>query len=407
MRTFRFILMLACMVGSSVHAQFTALPFLQIGTSLSGNGMGEVRGTLNNGSTLMSTFNPGLLGVSSFDTQFSAETFDRHAAWLPAFHMNDLWIHSTAVTLGTIINDGTGTAIPIAAGIGYTNTFLSLGDFVVTSEDGSNIQHYTGYDRVDGVSAGAAIRYGVTAGAGVNVKRVVSSDGSNASTPWMMDLGIFVDAPLIPETYRRIDIDPSFALITESGLSCSYVYSNIGGDVHYGSSQYSDPLPREITAGMALRAGWTAEIDGKRFPLLSGTVVREANDLAVRRSDDGNQWTFQSGLDYIDIGNNLLLGNATPNITLRRGSEYTVMGLVSFRSGTNRMPHREFITTSGQTIHIHGLFPFLRSLSDRLDKDPVIGYLLNHLQISYVTSSYESIGVLNNTSFSGFVIGLH
>ena len=403
-------------ITASAQGQ-AALPFLQIGTSLSGNGMGEVRGSLNNGSTLMATYNPGLLGVQSLSNRFSSEFFEHRSAWLPTFHLSDLWIRSMAVSGGDVMSDGTDGSLRWAIGAGYHQTYLSLGQFVVTTEYGPDdiVSTNTGYERIDGISFGAAMQFGITTGVGVNVKRAVSSlhsisatgGAKDEATPWMMDIGLFMDAPLIPEGGRRIELTPSIALATEGGLSFSYVYSNMGQDVRYTSSTYSDPLPRMITAGMALHAGLTADIGGLQFPLVSGIVVREANDLAVRRSTDGSKWTFQWGLDDIDIGNNLLLGNVTRNVTLRRGSEFTVLGLVSFRSGTNNMPSREFIVTTGTAFHVHGLFPYVAGLFAPIHDNAVMAFVLDRLQISYIRSEYESNGVLNGTTFSGFVIGVH
>nr|MBP9212771.1 hypothetical protein [Bacteroidota bacterium] len=69
----QIVLVLMFALSLSAQAGMTAYPFLLIGTSLSGNGMGEIRGTLNHGSTLQATFNPGLLGIHSIDHSYSAE----------------------------------------------------------------------------------------------------------------------------------------------------------------------------------------------------------------------------------------------------------------------------------------------------------------------------------------------
>lgn len=390
----------------------TAVPFLQIGTSLTGNSMGEIRGSANTGSAQMGTFNPGLLGVQSFTTRFNSEVFTRRTNWLPAFRLSDLTITSHAVTAGIVFDDDNAFPLPLALGIGYSNVYLNLGEFIVTSESSPEaIGTFHGYERVDALSFGAAVRFGALFGVGLNIKRIHSSlspvgtaqeAGDGTVTPYAVDIGTYIDIPVVsspafdPAPDRGLQLHPTLS------MSIAYIYGNIGNGVSYLRGSQPDPLPREITAGYSVTGGLTMDLIGTRIPLADVLFVREAQDIAVIRT--GSDWSYQYGLGNINVNDNLIHGRTSVRSTLRKGGAVTLFGILTMREGSNKMDSRDFMTTEGTEIHLTGIFRFLTPFFPAMLSNPSTAFIFSHLQISYIHSRYAGIGLLNGTNFEGVMI---
>lgn len=411
---FRKVLLVTVLLSSFLLSQggMTALPFLQIGTSLSGNGMGEIRGSANTGSALMGTFNPGLLGVQSFTTRFNSEIFTRRTNWLPVFRLPDLTITSHAVTAGIVLDDENIFPIPLALGAGYSNTYLNLGEFIITSETSPEaIGTFRGYERVDALSFGAAVRFGALFGVGLNFKRIHSrlspigtaqEAGDGTATPYAVDIGTYIDIPIMSPPEFKTAPDRGLKLYPNLSMSIAYVYGNIGSGVRYIQGSQPDPLPREITAGFSFTGGLTMDLIGTRIPLAEILFVREAQDIAVIRT--GNDWSYQYGLGNINVNDNLIRGKTSVRSTLRKGGAVTLFGMLTFREGSHKMDSRDFTTTEGTEIHLTGIFRFLTPFFPVMLSNPSTAFIFDHLQISYIHSRYTGIGILNGTNFEGVMI---
>lgn len=408
----QIVLVLMFALSLSAQAGMTAYPFLLIGTSLSGNGMGEIRGTLNNGSTLQATFNPGLLGIHSINHSFSTEFFTQRTSWLPAFHLPDLTLNSFALSAQVPYYNAPDDPSPITIGVGWSTTYLNLGEFVITSEqDPTVVGTFKGYERVDGVSAGIGVEYGGRFGFGLGIKNIISSlapigtamDSSDGTaTNVALDLGFFAEFPMINErTFGPLQ-KGSILFIPDLTIAASYNYRNIGGTVTYKDLSQGDPMPREIVMGLSLSGGLAAEIQDIRLPLISFLFAREASDIAVV-STGVNDWSYQYAIGDIDLVNHLLFGKSSSFGSVVKGSSITFAGLVTFLDGSNATVYRESFRTNGTVVHLHGVFPYLQFLIPSLRGSSALSYLTEHLQLNYVQSSYSghSAFPLDGTKFEG------
>jgi hypothetical protein len=395
------------------QAGSSAVPFLLIGNSLSGNGAGEVRASNNTGSALMATFNPGLLGVQSFSQRFNSELYTQKTLWLPIFNLSDLYLISNAVTIGTQLNEYYDLPHPISFGIGYSNTYLNLGEFVVTTDkDPTPIDKFHGYERADVISVGSAIQYGATYGFGFNIKRIYSQlspigtaeeRGNGIATPFAFDIGTFIDIPIINRFDFSKEANNSISVYPNLSASVAYVYSNIGGSVEYGDLNQSDPLPREITMGYTISGGIDLHFLGADIDLISAKFIRESEDVAVKRTS-GNDWSFQYGLGDIRFYDNLMAGKYSDNSCLRKGFELQLFNLVTIREGSNKLEARDFFKTEGVEINITGVFRYIHILSPDIFNNTLMNFVYHHLDIRLIKSSYTGTMILSGSSFEGITV---
>ncbi|NUN68463.1 MAG: hypothetical protein HUU02_02005 [Bacteroidetes bacterium] len=416
-RTIVLQIVLVLMFAHSLSAQagMTAYPFLTIGTSMSGNGMGEIRGTLNNGSTLQATFNPGLLGIHSTDHSFSAELYSQRTSWLPGFHLPDLTLNSFALSARIPYSNAADDPYPATIGVGWSTTYLNLGEFVFTTEQGPTVVGtFKGYERVDGVSAGIGVEYGGRFGLGLGIKNIISSlapigtmvDSSESkATNIAFDLGFFAEFPMIGNRTFGPLHNGSILIIPDLTVAASYTYRNIGGTVTYNDPAQTDPLPREIVIGLSLSGGLAAEIQDIRLPLLSFLFAREASDIAVVGTGP-NDWSYQYGIGDVDLVNHLLFGRSSSFGRVTKGSSVSFARLVTLLEGSNAMVQREPFRTKGTMVHVHGIFPYLQFLLPSLRKNTAFSYLTEHLQLNYIQSSYSGVNAfpLNGTKFEGLTV---
>jgi hypothetical protein len=395
------------------QAGSSAVPFLLIGNSLSGNGMGEIRASTNTSSALMGTFNPGLLGVQSFTQRFNSELYTQKTLWLPIFNLSDLYLISNAVTIGTQLNEYYDLPYPISFGIGYSNTYLNLGEFVVTTEkDPTPVGIFHGYERVDVISVGSAIQYGATYGLGLNIKRIYSQlspigtaeeRGKGIATPFAFDLGTFIEIPIIKRFDFSNESNNTISFYPNLSTSVAYVYSNIGGSINYGDPSQSDPLPREITMGYTISGGIDMNFLGADIDLVSAQFIRESEDLAVKRTSS-TDWSFQYGLGDIRFYDNLMAGKYSENSTLRKGFELQLFNLVTFRKGSNKMEARDFFKTEGFEMNITGVFRYIYILNPDVFDNTLMKFVYHHLDLRLIKSSYTGTMILSGSSFEGITV---
>ncbi len=409
-----FLALLICSSLLFGQAGSTAVPFLLIGNSVAGNGMGEIRGSMNSGSALMETFNPGLLGVQSFSNRYNSEFYVRRTFWLPDFRIPDLYLISGAFTIGSPVDYSLSDQLPLSMGLGYSQTYLNLGEFITTSEkDPTEIIRFNGFERVDALSIGTGISFGPRLGLGINMKHIYSSlspivsspnpNGAGTASLLAFDVGTFLHLPILGERQKHFSQSPVAFSPFISGTA-AYVYGNIGGPVSYGLPDQDDPLPREITAGVSLTGGIDMQFFGSDGNLFSLTIVREAETIAVRRNRD--QWSYQYGLGDIDPMHHLINGIPSQSVSIRKGFELSLFSLVTFRSGLNKMAYRSLFTTEGIEVHMTGLLLYIYPMNPPLFEGPVMSFIFRHLDLRYVKSSYYGASILSGSSFEGILFSV-
>jgi hypothetical protein len=149
---------------------------------------------------------------------------------LPEFNLDLYYAFGSYVTH----IDGWGT-------LGMAVTFFSYGEIIRTNEFGTTINTFHSFDGALSLSYGTRLTPNL--GAGLTGKVIYSklADqgagqelGSGSATAFAMDAGVLYNTP-----WRRLDLGAAL--------------TNVGPNISYIDAQQSDPLPRNLAVGMALR----------------------------------------------------------------------------------------------------------------------------------------------------------
>lgn len=207
-------------------------------------------------------YNPAQLGMLSRTHSFSSDFYTNVVQWLPVFNLSDLWLNSYSMMYG--VNLGEELPNNISFGIGYSRTYLKLGEFIQTSQNNpTEIGRFRGYETSDNYSLGFSFDVGAIVGFGTTVKRIQShlspfGIGNTAITGLAdltaIDLGIISKIPLAALLLGQ-NSDKTAKLIPVVDVSLSYAMNNIGRAVVYGDPNQADPLPRTARIGWSVEAG--------------------------------------------------------------------------------------------------------------------------------------------------------
>lgn len=153
-----------------------------------------------------------------------------YSPWLPEFNLDLYYAFGSYVTHV----DGWGT-------LGMAVTFFSYGEIIRTDEYGKTVNTFHSFDGALSLSYGTRLTPNL--GAGLSGKVIYSklADqgagqelGSGSATAFAMDAGVLYNTP-----WRRLDLGAAL--------------TNVGPNISYIDAQQSDPLPRNLAVGMALR----------------------------------------------------------------------------------------------------------------------------------------------------------
>jgi hypothetical protein len=262
---FGIVVLMGLMLASdSVHAQGnTAVPFLLIAPNSRASGMGEGgTGLADDASAIY--WNPAGLAW-----QKGNEVSISHANWLPQFHLSDLFYEY--LNFKTSIEDF-GT-------VGASVTYLNLGTFVQTSEQGPEpIGTFKAFE----VSAtgGVGLKISEDWGLGVNLRFINSrlspigtanERGDGIAYNVSGDIAAMYKPKHLMLPFTDIDVGDHFSM----GVNLS----NLGPKVVYIDAAQADPLPTQLRLGFAF-VPYKDEYN--RF-----TVVMDFSKLMVYKDTSG------------------------------------------------------------------------------------------------------------------------
>lgn len=398
-----------CFVGVSLIYCMTALcqgesavPFLLIGSSPEGNGMGGSSATTPTTDALATISNPGQLGLFSLRDEFNAGTFAPRTDWLPQFGIRGLNYGATAINAGYNFAELLSLPFSLSAGLGYSRTSINLGTFVVTMPGSPTfLGTFNSNESSEAFSAAIGVEYFARLGIGFNFKRIESNlsptgigqpAGTGSAHAPATDFGLLLDVPIagiiseIAQTRLEIATDISPFL----DLSFAYVESNVGGTIVYADAAQPDPLPRTVTAGLSFEVGLHSTAGSSHWKLASFRLARQADDLLVVRKPDGS-FDYQSGLGDIQFVDNVILGKLNPRAAIRKGWQLQVAEVFYLRRGSSDNQGLAY-STSGYSICLAGFLKLLGTVSPELGKDSWIGFAAEHFDLQYHSSKYEGTG---------------
>lgn len=370
------------------------LLFLLISPSPQANGMGQTYGTLAGEEPMASIFNPASLGLFARNHFVGASFYPEKAPWLP--QLGGLTYNSHALNFGLNLKEITG--LPVSAGLGLGRVYLDYGKQSFVSLEG--LEPYVtmhAYDRANIVSIAASVDYYLLFSAGFNYKWIESQLGydfrkntANKANVNAYDLGIIVRAPLVKIAAKLWD-KPAIRfrdVVPYLTPGFYYAMTNIGDKISYMEGM-ADPLPRNLSMGFHFLAGFKYESRHGAFNLYSFKWAREADDMLVSRSKNGN-WRYLSPTDDINFGNNILLGKSNDKIITKTGWEYNIGDFVFIRRGKYQdVSGRVVFSTKGwgasllQPLRIMDVFHVINA-------DNIAIKILTHLNVIYNETEVQS-----------------
>jgi hypothetical protein len=295
------VMLLSVVISSPASAQGeAAVPFLLIAPNARASGIGESgTGSVDDVSAIY--WNPGELAF--LDGQEVSLT---HANWLPAFGLSDLFYDHLNFRMRI---DGIGGTI------GASITYLNLGEFIVTGEEGPQEKgRFKAYEYA--VTAGYSTKAFSDLGIGVNLRFIHSAlsplgagaeQGTGIASTFSVDLA----------TMWR----PTF---WESRLSLGANLSNLGPKITYIDAAQADPLPTMLRVGAGFRIlgdeynSMTASLDFSRL-----LVYRDSTGASDGLPESIVTAWKDNGLQKVIIGTGIEYWYGAPRlIALRIGYFY-------------------------------------------------------------------------------------
>jgi len=296
--------------------------------------------------------------------------------------------------------------------------YLNLGTNVWTDEYGNVLGtfHSSEYYNAYNVSAQLNIRLKIAFG--VTYKQVTSnlsplSVGSehraNTFQGHATDVGLLLRFPFFPasEPSHHNKKRKNFALLPILDISSGVALNNMGAEVIYIDSRRADPLPRQAKLGLAVTAGLASWIHHVFVKWVQLSYSSEANDLLVKRSEDGS-YAYQQVPGDINILNHILLAKGDEKVINRKGTELNIMEIVSIRAGSSYgdgfWPR---IQSAGFSIGSRGI---LKAVSAFANHSFMRRYI-NHFDLRYNWSRYsvreEKDHPLEGTTFQSLSINVY
>ena len=409
------VIILSLTVSSQAFAvSEAAVLFLLISPSPQANAMGCTYGTTVSTSPMATIMNPAALGIFAQENYFGHEFYSEKIPWLPAL-VSDMYYDAKATSFGLNLNPY--LRLPLFIGVSRQSIFLDLGEQFYTSEDGPEvIDSFESHDKATSTSFALSVDHHIKASLGISFKNIASklapagwgeNYGSTTSKVSAWDIGLILQAPLQDfyknSGWHRALENDGFSTFFEPGIL--YSLTNIGDEITYIDAANADPLPRNLTLGIHLKAG----LNYKGFNLIHFGYAREVEDLLIDTEIDWENETYSreyaSGLHDIDIWNDLILGKTNDKVITKRGHSFNFAGVYSIRSGKYQdIEGKVIYRTEGTSIDYLNIAQFL--LAETKYKNHPFVKFLHSLSFERHTSKVitDEGHPLTGTEFTSYVL---
>jgi hypothetical protein len=395
----------------SLNAQGeTAVPFLLITPSIEANGMGGI-GSGSPENALSPYDNPGTLGL--FRGFLSGGFYAPASNWLPLFQISDIKYSAWAINAGIHLNDYFNLPFNLTLAGGYSRIDLDLGRFTITGPSGPQpIGYFESRESSSNESFGIGLEYIARLGVGMSFKSIRSNlspigtemeQGTGSASSSARDFGLVFQVPVVEgvERLAGVSLEALPKIKPLFDITYTYARSNTGDPVVYVDASQADPLPRLASLGLSSELGVVSTILGEEWRIASFTLLREAQQILVKRNVDGT-WDYISGTGDISFSDNVLGGKSGEKIWVRKGWQFQIAEALYIRGGSLDAPGLKY-ETSGFGIQLSGLLKVFLALAPELREGSWVAHLVEDFDIQYQTASYSGTSsAIDNTSFKGF-----
>jgi hypothetical protein len=345
--------LLLCANAGELRAQSTittAVPFLLISPNSRASGMGETGTGLADDAAAIYWNPAGLAFLKGSEVSIS------HANWLPQFHLSDLFYDY--LNYRQDVPEWGGS-------IGASVTYLNLGDFIQTGEQGpTEIGHFKAFEYAATFGYGTVVADNF--GLGMNIRFIndrlspigtANEKGNGIAYDVSFDVGFLYKPKTLFIPFTDTDLGNMFSV----GMNLS----NMGPKVTYVDAAQADPLPTNLRLGFGFVPVQDAFNSLKIALDFSKLMVSYYTDSqGVTHSDPFYKALFTSWTDRS-------LSNEFRTIVSSIGMEYTYDSLISFRTGyfyeDPNFGGRKFMTFgAGIRYDIYGFdFSYIYTASDQ------------------------------------------
>lgn len=387
--------------ASELFTYGTAIPSLIIPPSAFNHSIGGAGVAVPTDDAFNVFSNPALLGLSSRETNFSANFYPENIKIKP--FNGDPYFYNFAISAGINLDKQMG--IPFSLGIGYLRQYSDLGNIVRISEDGSFLGRYLLEESSNSFYLAASTDFWIKLALGFGVKFI-----SPESNPILIDegitafdFGIIAVAPIVKDYVLSDELSGNF------NLSAGYSLNNLGNEIKYNfdhdfiiypnERDYYSPksLPRSERLGIGLNINFDYDFKGTKIKILNVDFTSEANADLVKIDSLG--YEYRSILSETNIWKNIIQAKSTENVINRLGLRINLFEFVSYSDGRKfeYNPSSDLnYTTSGFSIETTGIFKILNALTE----NSTFEYIANHfnLRFSYADIKGEA-GVLGFNNY--------
>ncbi len=387
--------------ASELFTYGTAIPSLIIPPSAFNHSIGGAGVAVPTDDAFNVFSNPALLGLSSRETNFSANFYPENIKIKP--FNGDPYFYNFAISAGINLDKQMG--IPFSLGIGYLRQYSDLGNIVRISEDGSFLGRYLLEESLNSFYLAASTDFWIKLALGFGVKFI-----SPESNPILIDegitafdFGIIAVAPIVKDYVLSDELSGNF------NLSAGYSLNNLGNEIKYNfdhdfiiypnERDYYSPksLPRSERLGIGLNINFDYDFKGTKIKILNVDFTSEANADLVKIDSLG--YEYRSILSETNIWKNLIQAKSSENVINRLGWRLNLFEFISYSDGRKfeYNPYSDLnYTTSGFSFETTGIFKILNALTG----NSTFGYIANHfnLRFSYADIKGEA-GVLGFNNY--------
>lgn len=347
-----FLLLLLALGGAVQPAAAqgeAAVPFLLIAPNARASGIGESGvGSVDDVSAVY--WNPGELAFLE-----GQEVSLTHANWLPAFGLSDLFYDHLNFRMRV---DGIGGTI------GASITYLNLGEFIVTGEEGPQEKgRFKAYEYA--VTAGYSTKAWSDFGVGINLRFIHSSlspigtaaeQGSGIASTFSVDLAAM---------WRPDKMDLGFLGDWGNKFSAGVNLSNLGPKITYIDAAQADPLPT------MLRLGFGYKFLSDEYNSLTASL--DFARLLVHRNEDGTSDALPASLVTAWEDNGLKKVIVSTGLEYWYGSPRLIALRIGYFYENPNFGNRKFLTFgAGLRYDIYGFdFSYISAGSDHPLSDTI------------------------------------
>lgn len=409
------LILILSIPAESVAQGEAAVPFLLLGASPEGNGMGEIAATMPTDNPVALIANPAQLGLSSLSHLVQIGFYPSSATWHYEPVSPDLNYNASAFAAG-VNSDRLKRFVSIpfglSIGVAYSYVALDWAGFIGIPLSSTSDINVPG-DHAHCWTFGLGVDYYIKVGFGLTTKSVESrlnafsvqgQSRDAVAHVSAFDLGIIVEVPVIGAIDRFMARRPLLWNTIEPDLSLSIAYArrNLGDDkVVYIDPLQGDPLPRAAIAGVSATLGLLHWSDSDQLRVVAFSVAHEAEDLLAMRfpailDSLGDviavpPWQYAPGAGAIRFIGNVLLGEGSTHATIRKGWQLEVCEMFAVRGGSVQSPGQLYSTT-GYGVRLSGVFKLLERIAPSLASTAFVSFILDHVDARF---DHATVGTSN------------